>query len=338
MANTKRKSSGSLQTPSGQKSLARGATCFRCGKEYPTMRQHFPSSQSPNARGTGYAPYCYECVDDMYKYYTRLYGDDVRAMHRVCELLDLYWDESAYKRINVGEVKSPPRGYLQKLNLKSYVGKGYEDYLKEEDEKKASYESPDSPFETVDISDINPDTIHFWGRGLEAEDYVDLEDKFEFYTGKLENHGAGKLSPGEISTYRQICILELQIDRDRAAGKPVEKTTKELNGLLGSANIKPIQSQNVEDNDSALLGMLAKKWESERPIPKTDLPDQSGIRRTVHTYFFGHTNAMLGVKNAYSKMYEEEMARLRIEKPELADEDDDQMLYDIFSSERSDDE
>jgi len=39
---------------------------------------------------------------------------------------------------------------------------------------------------------------------------------------------------------------------------------------------------------------------------------------------------MLNIRNGYSKLYEDEMARLRVERPELDEEDDDALFNDIF--------
>lgn len=39
---------------------------------------------------------------------------------------------------------------------------------------------------------------------------------------------------------------------------------------------------------------------------------------------------MLGIKNTYCKLYEDEMERLRVERPDLEDEDDEGAFNDIF--------
>ena len=46
---------------------------------------------------------------------------------------------------------------------------------------------------------------------------------------------------------------------------------------------------------------------------------------------------MLGIKNSYCKMYEDEIARLRVDRPEYDDEDDDTMLNDLFGGVEFDD-
>jgi hypothetical protein len=45
---------------------------------------------------------------------------------------------------------------------------------------------------------------------------------------------------------------------------------------------------------------------------------------------------MLGIKNSYCKLYEEELAKIRVERPEYEDEDDETLFNDIFSAGNSD--
>jgi hypothetical protein len=42
---------------------------------------------------------------------------------------------------------------------------------------------------------------------------------------------------------------------------------------------------------------------------------------------------MLNIKNSYSKLYEDEMAKIRVDHPEYEDEDDETLFNDIFGSE-----
>ena len=46
---------------------------------------------------------------------------------------------------------------------------------------------------------------------------------------------------------------------------------------------------------------------------------------------------MLKIKNSYSKLYEDEIARLRVERPEYTAEDDEDFFQDVFSGGDDDD-
>lgn len=60
-----------------------------------------------------------------------------------------------------------------------------------------------------------------------------------------------------------------------------------------------------------------------------------GIVRYITVWFLGHLCKMLGIKNTYCKLYEDEIAKMRIERPEYEDEDDETMFNDIFSSDKA---
>ena len=45
--------------------------CCRCGTAYSRKKGFFPVSHSPMYRGSGYLPFCVECVDEMYDQYVQ---------------------------------------------------------------------------------------------------------------------------------------------------------------------------------------------------------------------------------------------------------------------------
>jgi hypothetical protein len=47
---------------------------------------------------------------------------------------------------------------------------------------------------------------------------------------------------------------------------------------------------------------------------------------------------MVGIKNSYSKMYEDAMEELRVKRPEYDEEDDDTLLAEVFGVEGDGDE
>lgn len=106
--------------------------------------------------------------------------------------------------------------------------------------------------------------------------------------------------------------------------------------------MKPAQQKN--DGDGALentpFGVWVRKWENQRPIPEPDpeLKDVDGIIRYISIWFLGHLCKMLGIKNAYCKLYEDELAKMRIERPEYEDDDDETMFNNIFNSDSNNDD
>ena len=42
---------------------------------------------------------------------------------------------------------------------------------------------------------------------------------------------------------------------------------------------------------------------------------------------------MLNIKNSYVQLYEDEIAKLRVDHPEYEEDDDETLVYDIFADE-----
>lgn len=310
-------------------------------------------SHSPLYRGTGYLPFCKDCVDEMYEKYLQILGDDREAIRRMCMKLDLYWSDELYEMV-ANRAASPStrmRSYIGKTNLVKYIGKTFDDTLDEEAEEarnKAQIAQVMSAQPQMTMDDdtddmessvlqkivIDKEMIDFWGVGYPPDMYLELAKHYEEWT-----NGQTITDPGERSLYRQLSLLEVTIARDSAQGKPIDKNVNALNSLLGSMNLKP--SQKKEDVDSKLsnmpLGVGIQKWEYERPLPPTppEQKDVLGLVKNITTWFFGHTCKMLGVKNSYCKLYENAMEELRVKRPEYEDEDDDAVLTDIFAHESS---
>jgi len=172
--------------------------------------------------------------------------------------------------------------------------------------------------------------------------YNQLEDRRKYWMSRLPNEGRD-IDIGTEAIIRQICSLELDINRDRIAGKAVDKSVNALNNLLGSANLKPVQKKNESDAsiDNTPFGVWIQRFETERPIPEPDpeMQDTDGIIKYITTWFYGHLGKSLGVKNVHSKLYDEEIKKLSVDKPEYEDEDDiddDELLYDVFGDKDND--
>ena len=316
--------------------------CCRCGVAYGRKKGCFPVSHSPMYRGSGFLPICNDCVDNMYEQYRVDLGDDREAMRRMCMKLDLYWSDSIYQMVlRTAGVNSRIRSYIGKTNLIRYIDKTFDDTLREDAEFTISV--PDEDAQDTDTADnedneieVDPSLIEFWGKGYKPEFYYELERKYQEWTENLD-----ELEPGERSIYKQICLLEAIINRDSAAGRPIDKNVNTLNSLLGSANLKPTQKKSDDadsTSDSTPFGVWIRRWENDRPIPDPDpeLEDVDGIIRYISIWFLGHLCKMLGIKNTYCKLYEDEIAKMRVERPEYEDEDDEALFNDIFGSDDGD--
>lgn len=311
--------------------------CCRCGMAFSRQKGYFPVSHSPIYRGVGYLPICNHCIDEMYEQYCSTLEDDREAMRRMCMKLDLYWSEAIYSMTErTAGVHSRIRNYIGKTNIIRYIDKTFDDTLLEESRAGITVSSPYQPDPQTDISKeitVEQSIIDFWGPGFAADFYMELERRYQDWTG-----GVSVSNPSERSLYKQICILEATINRDSAQGRAIDKNVNALNTLLGSMNLKPAQKKEDTDSsaDTTPFGVWIRRWENTRPVPDPDpeMQDVDGIIRYITIWFLGHLCKMLGIRNTYCKLYEDEISKMRIERPEYEDEDDETMFNDIFSTDQ----
>lgn len=317
--------------------------CCRCGTAYSRQKGYFPVSHSPMYRGSGYLPMCSDCVEKLYEHYRATLGSDKEAIRRICMKLDLYWSESIYTMVErTSGTNSRVRNYIGKTNIVRYIDKTFDDTIKEEETLASRSEETESSAlseatakqnneEAEATPPVDPSVIDFWGSGFTPDFYIELERRYQVWTKDLKS-----LDTNEQALYKQICILETTINRDAYLGKPIDRNISTLNTLLGSMNLKPAQRKD-EDLDASInstpFGVWIRRWENTKPIPEPDpeLKDVDGIVRYISIWFFGHLCKMFGIKNSYCKLYEDEIAKMRIERPEYQDEDDESFFNDVFA-------
>lgn len=323
---------------------ASSAICSKCGKSYGRRKGYFPVNYGLLYKGVGYVSVCKDCIDAMYNGYLSQCNNACDAVRQMCRKLDLYWSDKVYEIVERKNTTSTMMtSYIAKINTVSYSGKSYDDTLAEEGtlwnwsaQPVVESEPAQSNTQTDDEEmKISEDVIAFWGDGYTPEMYTSLEQRRSYWMSRFpENY---ELDIGTEAIIRQICSLELDINRDRAAGRAVDKSVNALNTLLGSASLKPTQKK-ADDTDSSIdktpLGVWAQRLEYKRPIKEVDpeLQDVDGIVRYISIWYLGHLCKMLGIKNTYCKLYEEEIAKMRVEHPEYEDEDDETLFNDIFCS------
>lgn len=321
------------------------AICSRCGKKYSRRKGYFPVSYAILHKGIGYIPVCKDCIDTMYNTYLAQCNNAKDAVRQMCRKLDLYWSESVYEMVSrKSTTRSMMTQYIAKINTVSYAGKSYDDTLSEsgtlwsfDEDANSSTDYDDSNTQADEIIETPDEIIAFWGSGYSDEMYRELEQRRQYWMSKFPD--GIELDVGTEALIRQICSLELDINRDRIAGKSVDKSVNALNNLLGSANLKPTQQKADGDNaqENTPFGVWIRRWETQRPIPDPDpeLEDVDGIIRYISIWFLGHLCKMLGIKNTYCRLYEEEIAKMRVDRPEYEDEDDETLFNDIFGGSNS---
>ena len=312
--------------------------CCRCGNDYSRQRSFFPAATSPLWRANnGYLPVCRTCVEEMFRNYSNSLGGDEAALKRICMKFDIYWSEKAYEAaIKTGRATSIVTEYIGRSNLSQFLGKTYDDTVSEEEENDVAKDD----YETVDQDsceqnkntedEIDQADIEMWGEGYSADFYKNLNRRYDSWS-----EGSGDLTPAEKSLYRNICLLEEMIARGGAEGAPIDKYMSQYNNLIGSVGKKPSQKKSDlhdAEIDSTPMGVWAYRFENLRPLPEIDpeLKDQDHIIAYTDTWVRGHLAKMMGKKNAFSRLYDAAIEKLRVDNPDYADEEDEDLLFDVF--------
>lgn len=319
---------------------ASSSICRKCGTAYSRLKGYFPVSYSYLYKGTGYLPYCRDCVDGMYNAYLAAIQDPKKAVRQMCRKLDLYWNEKIYESV---EKQNAPRSmmtsYIAKINAIKQAGKSYDDTLIEEgvlwlepkayaDVQPVEQQVGADAEKDIEVSD---EVRAFWGPGYTPSMYVELQNRYKYWISRFPNKE--DVDIGTEALVRQICNLEIDINRDRAAGKSIDKNVNALNNLLGSAMLKPAQQKDETEAsiNETPLGVWIDRWEKKRPIPEPDpaLKDVDRIVKYITVWFYGHISKTLGIKNMYCDMYEKEMEKMKVSRPEAysAEEDDDEVVF-----------
>lgn len=164
-----------------------------------------------------------------------------------------------------------------------------------------------------------------------SEDLYFLEKEYEDWVTRYpcDNKAQEEL-------FKRVCFKQLEIDRATKVGRDTKDLDKSLQDLLGSLGIKPNQS-NADSLASQLsFDQLIEKWEEEKPIPEPEgeFKDVDKIGMLIDVFFKGHMSKMMGIKNAFSPLYEKFISKYTVTKPQYEEGADTESLFNkIFGAE-----
>ena len=303
--------------------------CTCCGKKYTKQKGNFPFSNSPLFAGNlGYATICKTCVDKYFLTLIDFYsGNEEKAVDRMCQIFDWYYNDdilAATRKISAD--RSRIGAYPSKSQLPQYKKRGitYLDTVKDRAKQNIqdSEDLDDAKEELTELK-VRKRTIAMFGMGYSMEQYKFLQEQYDDWTNRCECK-----TKAQEEIFKGLCIAQLNIQIAQQTGGKVKDAIDTFQSLLGSANLKPVQNNDNALGDSQSFGTLIKKFEEEKPIPEPDpeWKDVDGIVKYITVYFLGHLCKMIGIKNNYARMYDEEMNKYKVEKPQY--EGDDEALFD----------
>jgi hypothetical protein len=315
--------------------------CLYCGKSY--VDTNYYNSNSIFYSNIGRLPYCKQCIERLYQYYSRKYAEEGypyperKAVKRLCMAFDIYYKEdvfnSSLRNYKDSDVNTSPMSqYMRVIQLFQYNRnkETYENTL----EKESQHEIIDgAPIDASTDFEADKDTIDFFGSGFSNEDYEFLKREYEDWTARHECK-----TKAQEEVFKDICFNRLQNLKALRKGEETKDITAAFQKLLDSGKLQPKQNAGDTTADNQTFGTLIDKWENTRPLPEIDeeLKDVDKIALYIDVFFKGHLSKMMGLKNAFSNLYTKFMKKYTVEKPEYSDEENSEILFDaIFGNQSS---
>lgn len=292
-----------------------GGKCMCCGKIYDVRKGNFSKTQSQWFMGNdGYLPWCNECKEKMFDFYTKKYGDENEAIKRLAMLFDMFYCDGLLEAAEHSTTSVPKiNTYMGRLNMRQHANKSYDDTLDEE--RKAALAAGD-----IRKTKVTQRMIKFWGNGLDEQDYLYLEDHYQNWITRQEC----KTVPQE-TLFKRIAKAELNCEKADATGdtKKIKEANDNLQNLMTSANVKPNQTNDNALAESNTFGTLIQKWEEEEPIPEPapEWQDVDGIGKYFRVWVLGTLLKMFNLPNPYQDEFDKEIEKYTAHKPETSEDD-----------------
>ena len=313
--------------------------CCSCGAKHNKQDGNFLTSSSPLfAANNGFVPFCKSCAE---KYYLEqllpaLDYDESRAIEVMCSICDWYYSEDALAMSKKAR-ESQPNGILssiygarRRLRQVQCHGTTYLDTILQRREAAAKITS----LSEASGLDVDPDANHIeipeevfkmFGPGYIPEEYEYLSEQYDDWTSRYEVN-----SKALEQCIQSLCVSQLNIRRAQQEGnsKAAADAMKSFQEMLTTAKLSPKQTKEDQLAQTETFGSLIKEWEKSKPIPEPspEFADVDGIKKLVTVFFFGHLCKMFNIKNDYAQMYDDEVAKYTVTKPqspESVDEEDD---------------
>lgn len=292
-----------------------GGKCMCCGKIYDVRKGNFSKTQSQWFMGNdGYLPWCNDCREKMFEFYAKKYNDEDEAIDRLAMLFDTYVDDKVLEAAEYSSTSAPKiNTYMGRINMRQFASKSYDDVI--DQKKKDALAAGDTKG-----TKVTQRMIKNWGRGLDDQDYLFLEDH---YQNLITRHEC-KTAAQEI-LFKRIAKAELNCEKADATGdtKKIKEANDNLQNLMGSAQIKPNQTNDNALAETNTFGTLIQKQEEEEPIPEPspEWQDVDGIGKYFRVWVLGTLLKMFNLKNPYQDEFDEEFERYTAHKPETNEDD-----------------
>lgn len=266
-------------------------TCLKCGNDYAVSS--FYSHRNPLLHER--FGFCKKCVK------SNVDLNDMETLYNFLRTMDIPYLKEFWKQANDAENETIGT-YLKNLNS---LRQNKELRFKDSDDISGKTNKA----ELVDIEtdfELTNEIIKKWGRNLELEDYIFLEEEFENLGGyEAETTIQERLFKNMAKT--QWMANKAYEEGDH--GK-YEKMMKTLSSQMNDANIKPVQvKQASEDGNLKSWGEWVKLVEEKEPVSEVNGEyEPKYIKDYVERWY------VTQVKRVFGKIKDEDIVKLEGEE------------------------
>lgn len=308
--------------------------CHKCGKVFKNQLGSFCRYETELNKGNnGYLPICKECLDKLLDELLITYDSEKTAVETICMTYNLYYTDKIIENILKSKYALKMTTYINKLSTKEYAGKNYfntiNEKIQKEKEDKEKVKTIDEMLLTDEKNEISQEDIIRWGLGFNKEEYLFLNSKYNDWITRNECK-----TQAQEEIFKKLSMIDLQILRAIQNNEKNDSLYRQYNEYLGSANIKPNQQNDAILADTNTFGTFIKKIEDTRPIsePLEEWKDIDGIKKYITVWFFGHLCKLIGLKNKYSTLYDEEVEKYTVHPPTFNEDDNETLNFeDVFN-------
>lgn len=260
---TKKKSSSRTEATGKKK-------CTCCGN-FADVDGDYIVSYSKTNKHSLRSNMCKKCIAETYEEYLKEFGDERKALFKLCMLLDIKYDSKQANSIIVKASNDNnvhvARSYIGKLGLRQFRQRTFSDsdefiniWNMDNEEFDSLLNDDDicrmskSEEERIKEEMLTSDVIRRWGYGRTPQDYQFLEDR---YNTMIEAYNSK--NPASLWDYQELSLLYLDL-RNNRDNPTVLKSVNEQIGKIQERNKLTLKQQDV-DTDEASFGVFIQKIE-----------------------------------------------------------------------------
>lgn len=277
--------------------------CTCCG-EHKTITEFYMSHSKLYEKNDKRFNICKQCMWDWYDELVSHFSDEKTALFFFCTNFNVIFlkdlvDSAYYQASNMNSTLL--KIYMQKVgSLVQYKGKTTLDG----DFYNISGPSEESESISVDVDEddeeytppkVTTEIIRRWGSGYTTEEYITLETNYNQFLEAYQHD-----TPAELLIFKNISKTILESDKARKVGNfsAFEKLNASVSKLLGDANIKPVQTSTIANDDNSCWGVWINRIENERPIgePEESLKDVDKLGKYIEKWFTRQMKRVMGLE------------------------------------------